>query len=284
MSTQEYYNECNIKRPIVTTEIMGGLGNQLFELASAYSYAKKNNGILNIKYKTSNGNRPLYFDSFLKKFRQYLVHSLPENMEHWQEQYSTKFYDLGPLLPQGKFLHGHLQSSKYFGDTETKNEIKSLIEPEPELLNQILAKYNYLIQNKSRVVVVHSRQTDYLPVAHIHGPLNGDYYKQAINLILKKVENPIFILCGDDNTYWNRISNDISEVYKYNWQVLENESDINTLILLQQFENFIMSNSTFIWWAVWLSKYKNVVVPSKWFGPYGPAEYEDIYEESWIRI
>ena len=43
-----------------------------------------------------------------------------------------------------------------------------------------------------------------------------------------------------------------------------------------------MSNSTFIWWCVWLSNAQQVIAPSKWFGPLGPSEYEDIYEPSWI--
>jgi hypothetical protein len=63
-----------------------------------------------------------------------------------------------------------------------------------------------------------------------------------------------------------------------------NESDIDTLILLQQFKHCIMSNSTFIWWAVWLGNFTNVIAPSKWFGPTGPKQWEDIYEPSWIRI
>ena len=63
-----------------------------------------------------------------------------------------------------------------------------------------------------------------------------------------------------------------------------NDTDINTFTLLQNFNNFIMANSTFIWWVVWLSNSKNVIAPSKWFGPQGPQKYEDIYEDSWIRI
>ena len=35
-------------KPIVSVNIEGGLGNQLFKIASAYAYAKKNNGNLQI--------------------------------------------------------------------------------------------------------------------------------------------------------------------------------------------------------------------------------------------
>ena len=109
-------------------------------------------------------------------------------------------------------------------------------------------------------------------------------YKEAINRIVKKVNNPIFILSSDDNKFWDEIRDDISETRKYTYMILNNETDINTFILFQQFNNFIMSNSTFIWWIVWLANAKNVIVPSKWFGPSGPKDYNDIYEDNWERI
>jgi len=59
---------------IVSVNIMGGLGNQLFQIASAYAYAKKENGILQIIKITENGNRPVYWNTLLKKVESYLVH------------------------------------------------------------------------------------------------------------------------------------------------------------------------------------------------------------------
>ena len=70
----------------------------------------------------------------------------------------------------------------------------------------------------------------------------------------------------------------------FNNYTIINDTDINTFIILQQFNNFIMSNSTFIWWVVWLADAKNVIVPSKWFGPDGPSKYNDIYEDNWTKI
>jgi hypothetical protein len=101
---------------------------------------------------------------------------------------------------------------------------------------------------------------------------------------MTRIKNPIFVLCGDDLSYWEEIKHDIVAVYENEHVFLEDETDVNTFALLQQCKHFIMSNSTFIWWCVWLSTAENVFVPSKWFGPEGPKEYEDIYEPSWERI
>jgi hypothetical protein len=65
---------------------------------------------------------------------------------------------------------------------------------------------------------------------------------------------------------------------------LDEDSDIFTFTLLQEFYNYIMSNSTFIWWCIWLSNAKKVIAPSQWFGPNGPKQFTDIYEKGWELI
>lgn len=262
---------------IVSVNIMGGLGNQLFQIASAYAYAKKENGILQIVKKKENGNRPLYWD-ILKKIHPYLVESIP-NLEQWYEPEATIYMDIGPLIYPGKYLNGYLQSSKYFNNV--KNEIKEIFKNE-ELISEIKNKYKFLCDNSERVIVIHARRTDYIKSKDHHGPLEGIYYKNALGIILPKVHEPIFVLSSDDNNFWDEIKNDIEPVFN-NYTII-NDTDINTFILLQQFNNFIMSNSTYIWWVVWLANSKNVIAPSKWFGLQGPKMYEDIYEDTWIRI
>ena len=270
--------------PIVSVNIMGGLGNQLFQIAAAYAYAKQTNGRLQIVRKMDNGNRPVYWDTVMYRLQPYLVSHLPSNLEHWTEPLPTQYREIGALPPNGIYLNGYLQSSQYYGTDEIKQEIKALFRPHPRLQADICATYSYLIKNKENVIVVHSRRTDYITFRDVHGPLDASYYKETIHRMMKRIERPIFLLCGDDPAYWNEIRADIPDVFDHEHIILRHDSDIRTFALLQQFENFIMSNSTFIWWCVWLSSAKHVMAPSKWFGPAGPAHYEDIYEEKWERI
>jgi len=267
---------------VVSVNMMGGLGNQLFQIAAAYAYARKTGGALQIIHKLENGNRPVYWETLLQKVKPYLVRSIPNTLEQWQEKQCTMYADMGPLSSRGKYLNGYLQTAKYFYDDTIKQEIKELFTLDSYIEKSRL-KYAYLLEQKERVVVMHARRTDYLKAAAIHGPLTGAYYREAVRRMMMRIKNPIFLLCSDDQTFWNEIRDDISPVFEHEHIVLEDD-DIHTFVLLQQFQNFIMANSTFIWWCVWLSDAKNVMVPSKWFGPSGPTPYDDIFEASWERI
>jgi len=256
-------------KPIVSVNIMGGLGNQLFQIAAAYSYARKNNAQLQLLHKKENGNRPLYWNTLLKSLKPFLVDSIP-SLNQWCEDLPTMYKEI-PLTQDGLYLNGYLQSSKYHLKEEVIQSFKLNVSEE------LHDKYHYLLSNKEHVIIMHSRQTDYVIYSALHGPLTHTYYVDALEKMAESVAHPFIVLCGDDNEFWKNMD------IKYPHIILE-ENDINTFALLQQFHYFIMSNSTFIWWCAYLANTKKVIVPAKWFGPAGPYPYEDIYEDEWIRM
>jgi len=286
--------------PIVSINIMGGLGNQLFQIATAYAYARKMGGTLQIPHILDNGKRPVYWESLLQRVKPYLVQNLSSNLLSWHEHQCTMYEDIGPLPVQGKYLMGYFQTSKYFYNDTYKQEIKDLFTPQEELFAACKERYAYLLENRERVVVMHARRTDYLKAAGVHGPLTGAYYREAVQRMMERVQsspaglvqsspaglvqNPIFLLCSDDQSFWNEIREDIAPVFAHEHIILDDDSDLRTFTLLQQCHNFIMANSTFIWWCVWMADAKHVIAPGKWFGPEGPYPYHDIFEDSWELI
>jgi hypothetical protein len=268
---------------IISVNIMGGLGNQLFQIATGYAYARKIGETFQILKITNSGNRPVYWNTILQKLNPYLVSFLPEHMYQWSEISGTLYTEI-PHLPYSMYLNGYYQSSKYFGDEIVQQEIKNLFKSPEELRNNVSEKYKWLLVDKDRVVVVHARRTDYLKNEHninYHGPLTPEYYEKAIENIKSVVSDPIWVFTSDDNSFWESVPciSSLSNVY-----ILNEDSDIFTFTLLQEFHNYIMSNSTFIWWCIWLSNAKKVIAPAQWFGPSGPKQFTDIYEKGWELI
>lgn len=279
-----FYDDFNTEPKYVYVDVCGGLGNQLFQLTTAYAYARKEGGQLCIYNKHDNGKRPVYWKSVCKRFQPYLVSQPMSNLTKWSEESATVYTPIPSLDSTGKQLCGYFQSDKYFYTAEIRNEIKQLLETSQETKEYLQERYGFLLSNRERVIVVHSRRTDYVTYANVHGPLDGSYYREAIRRMCERVRDPIIILSGDDATYWKTIKEDISMIYPHACFMIHDETDVNTFALLQQFQNFIMSNSTFIWWCVWMSSAKNVIAPSRWFGVDGPSQYEDIYLPEWERI
>jgi hypothetical protein len=63
------------------------------------------------------------------------------------------------------------------------------------------------------------------------------------------------------------------------------ESEIICLYMMSCSQHFIMANSTFSWWGLFMeTKADNVIAPRQWFDPDGPQDWQDLYEEGWILM
>ena len=265
----------------VHVPLKGGLGNQMFQIAAAYAYAKREGGQLLLLKMDRCGSRPVYWDTFFTAFASELVESvLP--MPVWQEPMATKYMPLPALTAEGLCLDGYLQSSKYFA--EIKDEIREKFRAPRSVEAGVEEKYAYLLSQVERVVVMHARRTDYLLHQEVHAPVGVKYYQRMVDEVLATVERPLFLLVSDDPSFWGCMEPHIPEVFQGEFHILRDATDVETMILLQRFRHFVMSNSTFIWWAVWLADAQHVWVPKRWFGPRGPAEWGDVYEDFWKQV
>jgi hypothetical protein len=147
----------------------------------------------------------------------------------------------------------------------------------------IQTNYKHLIDNIDKVIVIHARRTDYVKRSHYHGPLTQNYYTQAIAHMKTIVPDPIFLVTSDDASYWEQTAKSMPELQNYPIYFFQ-EDEITTMSCLQQFQHYIIANSTFSWWFAWLANAKVVIAPKQWFGPAGPRQWEDIYDPTWIRI
>ena len=63
-----------------------------------------------------------------------------------------------------------------------------------------------------------------------------------------------------------------------------NMDEMQSLVFMKNCDHFILSASTYCWWAAYLNNNKNkkIVAPSNWFIPSKPLN--DLYPSKWIQI
>jgi hypothetical protein len=248
-------------------QLVGGLGNQLFQIATAYAHAKRNGYTLKVSATVASAAHGTYYDSFLHSIKPYLGNTT--GGLRWREPH----FHYAPIPPPARQLNGYFQSSKYFADVS--GEIRELFTPAPAVVATVGAKYADLLIDPAAWTVVHIRRGDYLRHTNFHGILTEDYYRRAV-----ATAPTGRLLVFSDDIEWCR-----SRPWLTAATFVDEPDAAVSLHLMSQFENYIISNSTFSWWAVWLGREaKTVLAPAKWFGPAGPQDYEDIYEPVWTRL
>jgi hypothetical protein len=103
----------------------------------------------------------------------------------------------------------------------------------------------------------------------LHDICDISYYKTAFNKIEQAIDNPTYFIFSDDiewcikNLQFDKPHYFIDHTHAHS---SENLNFDNYLNLMNRCKNFIIPNSTFAWWAVWLSNLTEgiIISPSKW--------------------
>lgn len=173
-------------------------------------------------------------------------------------------------------IHGYFQSEKYFKNSS--NEIKYLF----SLKNsQKLIDYPNIEKISTRNTVCISIKVEHNVGNEMYDVCTREYWEKAIEYMINNVENPLFFICSDNVEY---VKNNLIDCEKYDivCQAKGFPAPI-ALSAMAQSKHFIIGNTTFGWWAQYLSTNndKIVIVPSKWMNCEMPI---DIYQDNWILM
>lgn len=279
---------------MIIVKITGGLGNQMFQYATAKSMSIRNNDTFKLDIS-------FYSKQDLRKFELNLL-KIEENIPSIEEinklrgkegilykiRKRLKIRNKKPvsykadslllnsakntenifeeeifLLKENLYLDGYWQSENYFKDV--RDDIIKEFTPKDSISEN--AKIYLESINNENSVSLHVRRGDYIDNSMFKESglivTQLDYYKNAIKYLNKKVENPKYFIFSDDITWC-----------KENFDFLDNKifidntkSAIDDMVLMSKCKHNIIANSTFSWWSAWLNIYdkKIVVVPKIWY-------------------
>ncbi len=284
-------------KKIVTVKLIGGLGNQLFEIAIvlAYSWKYSLTPILE-KTQASIGRikpRPIYWNTIFQKIP--VSKQLPHRLIVFNEKDFNYHKIPRPALIEnfnlsnGIIFNGYFQSAKYF-DEFRERLLSYLFIIEPSEKEYLKKKYPEIFNEGKITISVHIRRGDNVWDKNFYQKFMGDiwdtdYYQKSFAYILKKFssENLQFVVITDE-LIWAK------EYMKNNFPKLNpiypHEKDYLDLFLMSCCKHHIIANSSFSWWAAYLNNNpeKIVTAPKTWFGPIGPLDWKDVYMDNWIII
>ncbi len=272
---------------MIVSVVLGGLGNQLFQYATA-------------RYQAKRLGCDLYIEKRLYHLPKYKIH--PFALDNFQidikctslMQYINLFglnifreknmaFDPNiNFTKNNTILVGYWHSEKYFEPIRN------------ELVQEI--KGNYIFDNKvseslcqemrrEESVSIHVRRSDYLSKKNssFFESISLNYYYNALELI--KAQYPsikIFVFSDDNQWVMDNFKTDVPTIFVTHNDVSHGYDD---MILMSNCKHNITANSTFSWWGAWLNENpsKFVFTPAKWVKGQNYLE-PDLIPESWIKL
>ncbi len=263
----------------VEAEILGGIGNQLFQFAAALTLSKRLDAelVLDVSWYRRNSripnNRQFKLNDlvdlgrvrYISKKRHPKVELAIQILKNHKliSDVNTdplKFCSL--TLSRHVRLRGYWQNEQYFAPISA--HLRSIFSQHlmmSKLANEIAKQIK-----KGGSLGLHVRRGDYVTnpkTNSFHGVCDASYFHRAVNVVCNLVNvDRVFIF--SDDVAWCRDNLDFSIR-----TVLVETSVIDTdqLKLLSMCDHHVISNSSFSWWAAWFgySDKQVVVYPEAWF-------------------
>ena len=256
-----------------------------FNVVSYEEYRKRGKVIFNESFLSQKVvSIPYYLK--LRKIRPEEMNKLVNVEKEWHKKLQAKGvywfrkgeYGFAKSEAKNKFLSGPFENPIYF------DNIRSVLLKEFKPKYKLLDKNNKLLETiqNTNSICVSVRRGDYennSNITRLHSVCNKQYFERAIEIMKKRIDNPVFFMFSDDiNWVRENINTDCTTYYEDGtdpvWEKLR---------LMSNCKHFIISNSTFSWWAQYLSEYedKTVISPDRWYN----NDYKSpLINKEWIQV
>lgn len=175
-------------------------------------------------------------------------------------------------------VYGFFQSEQYF--SKIRDDIRKMFNLTKKLEE---SQYPHLEEIENRNTVCISIKVEHNVDFPMYNVCDNSYWENAIKYITQKVDNPLFFVCSDNVDY---VKENLIDCTKYDVVCQAKEFSASlSLAAMSKCKHFIIGNTTFGWWAQYLSDYKDkiVVAPKKWMNIEMPIGIYD-GQEKWYLM
>lgn len=256
-------------KPYIVGSILGGLGNQMFEVATTCALA------------WDNGAEP-YFPDYIPHlpYSQSTLHHVlfrcalypPKN--EISSEWATPVYGYEPIPFTNRMkLSGYSQNEKYFA--HHRDRLIQFFAPKDRDLQYIKRKYRGILDHPNSVCIHIRYYLAEKPDEPSFRQYDEEYYGKAMSLFSN---DALFVVISDNINFAKKII----PTQGRNVVFIENEPYYIDFYLQTFCKHNIIGNSTFSWWGAWLNQNpgKIVIRPKEWMGGYPDIGGPD----SWIKI
>jgi hypothetical protein len=291
---------------MISVNLMGGLGNQLFQIFTTIAYAIKYKHKFVFPYSDKLAQRVTYWNNFMLSLKLFTTANLNnrvtnadiQNMENIGEK-EFRYNELPASDPSTPFkLNGYFQSYKYF-ENEVE-QIYSLLRLDKQK-QQIMEEYSDLFSLDRTKISMHFRLGDYKQLQHYHPIMPPQYYQNALTTIFEqssiKDASVLYFCEEEDNNIVTQFINVLkmhfdTTSYKIEFVKVDDKiADWKQMLIMGCCYHNIIANSSFSWWGAYMNSNVDKIVcyPALWFGQtmhehHGFKDTKDLFPEKWIKI
>ena len=279
---------------MITCNLMGGLGNQIFQIFATISYAlKSKNKFQFLNVETLGGGsttvRSTYWGTFFSNMRPFLMSTIPAVAVIRENGFPYNNLPVGEMVNRDVLIHGYFQSYKYFQDNY--NVICRMIGIN-KMKESLLLKLDLHGTYMENAISMHFRIGDYKKIQEFHPLATHGYYERSLQYLQTRHPTKLFnvlffcedVDCDDVTVTINKLSMCFPN---YTFTRANNTlADWEQMLLMSCCHHNIIANSSFSWWGAYFNAFadKLVCYPSIWFGPAAKNDTRDLCPPEWTRI
>tara|TARA_R100000951_G_scaffold26415_1_gene22371 strand:+ start:637 stop:1443 length:807 start_codon:yes stop_codon:yes gene_type:complete len=183
--------------------------------------------------------------------------------------------------PDNTEYFGYFQNSKYFSGYEEELRKQFTFKEEfKEAGNAILDR----VPSGKKKISLHVRRTDYLVLDKLYTNLDMDYYNACLN---NQDKSDSFVLVFSDDVEWCVKNFKLDRPFAVvDTSQHGQRGPYIEMYMMTQCDVNIIANSSFSWWAAWLSDNDEVYAPLHWFNPENISNvtYDGFFPKKWKLV